>query len=53
MLMTNLRGCPIEHVTTHATQAEAAESEARTFADIENGEPEGTLDEIALDAAIL
>ena len=33
--------------------AEPADTEARTFADIENGEPDGALDEMALDAAIL
>ena len=53
MLMTNARGYPPEHVAIPLTPVEPVEAEARTFADIENGEPEGTLDELALDAAIL
>jgi hypothetical protein len=51
--MTNLRGCSIEHAAKQPAPAEPAEAEVRTFADIENGEPDGTLDEMALDAAIL
>jgi hypothetical protein len=32
---------------------EPADSEVRTFADIENGDPDTVFDEIALDAAII
>jgi hypothetical protein len=53
MLMTNVRGLVGEQVGTTPMPVEQVELEARTFADIENGEPEGTLDEMALDAAIL
>jgi hypothetical protein len=53
MPMINPRGCPAEHAATHPDRVEQTEAEVRTFADIENGDPEGTLDEMALDAAIL
>jgi len=32
---------------------EPADSDVRTFADIENGDPDSPFDEIALDAAII
>jgi len=32
---------------------ETADSEVRTFADIENGEPDSLFDEIVLDVAII
>ncbi|GAA5178417.1 hypothetical protein GCM10023322_05610 [Rugosimonospora acidiphila] len=51
--MTNLRVYPVDHGANQPAPIEPTEPETRTFADIENGEPEGTLDEIALDAAIL
>ncbi|GIH12119.1 hypothetical protein [Rugosimonospora africana] len=52
--MPNLRVHPIEHAQQQPAPSEPVETDARTFADIENGEPDATLDEmVLLDAAIL
>jgi hypothetical protein len=51
--MSNLRSHPVEPGQQQAP-LEPVDPEARTFADIENGDPDGTLDEtVLLDVAIL
>lgn len=43
----------IETVVVTPGPAEPVDREARTFADVENGEPDALFDEIVLDAAII
>ena len=52
--MINPRGCSAEHAATPSKPVEQADAEVRTFADIENGDPEGMFDEVlSLDVAIV
>jgi hypothetical protein len=44
---------PPESTTGTPGPVEPVDVEARTFADIENGEPDSAFDEIILDAAII
>ncbi len=44
---------PIETVVVTPGPSEPVDREARTFADVEGGEPDPLIEEIALDAAIL